>query len=363
MESTATLRTADAAGGRLGKEIPLETACREPSLAQSASSRAQADIGLGATLDSVADHQETINRVAKLLAVSRSILFVTGAGISADSGLPTYRGNGLPYNIDCTEDGLCVERALSGDLFDDHPELTWKYLSQIERMCRGVRHNRAHEVIAEMERHFERVWTLTQNMDGLHRAAGARNVIDVHGDLHNLRCTRCRHRETVADYSLLAIPPGCPECSSLLRPDIVLFGETLSPEKLMMMLIELDSGFDMVFSIGTSSVFPYVAEPIQMAADAGPADGRDQPGPHGGQRHRRYPSAHAGGPRPRRDLAGLSADHGSSACDGRGAGRVLWVLFVPLVLSDHRTDRTYGTNRTRPIRPALSHLRAAAGRL
>lgn len=247
----------------------METACQEPSLAQDVPPDSPAGLGLGAAMDAVADHQETINRIAKLLAVSRSILFVTGAGISVDSGLPTYRGNGLPFNIDCTEDGMCIERALSGDLLDDHPDLTWKYLSQIERMCRGVRCNRAHEIIAEMERHFERVWTLTQNIDGLHRLAGARNVIDVHGDLHNLRCVRCRHRETVADYSLLAIPPGCPECSSPLRPDIVLFGEVLAPETLMMMLIELDNGFDMVFTIGTSSVFSYVAEPIQMAAAMG----------------------------------------------------------------------------------------------
>jgi NAD-dependent deacetylase len=220
-------------------------------------------------MDSDADCQQTIHRIAKLLAVSRSVLFITGAGISADSGLPTFRNNGLPYNIDCTEDGLCVERALSGDLFDDHPELTWKYLAQIEHTCRGAKCNRAHEVIVEMERHFERVWTLTQNVDGLHRAAGTRNVIDVHGDLHNLRCPRCRHREKVPDYGGLALPPLCPTCASPLRPDIVLFGETLSPEKLMMMLVELDSGFDMIFSIGTSSVFPYVAEPVQMAVEQG----------------------------------------------------------------------------------------------
>jgi len=220
-------------------------------------------------MDGVADYHDTIDRIVKLLAVSRNILFVTGAGISADSGLPTYRGSGSVYNIDCAEDGLCVERVLSGDLFDDRPELTWKYLLQMERTCRGVRHNRAHEVIAEMERRFERVWTLTQNVDGLHRAAGARNVIDVHGDLHDLRCTRCRYRETVADYSRLRVPPRCPGCTSLLRPDIVLFGETLTPEKLMMMLIELDTAFDMVFTIGTSSIFPYVAEPIQMAVELG----------------------------------------------------------------------------------------------
>ncbi len=244
----------------------METVCQGPSSwARSVFVETPPGIGPGVAVDPAATCQQTIDHIAQLLASSRSLLFVTGAGISADSGLPTYRGKGLPYNIDCTEDGLCVERALSGDLFEDHPELTWKYLSRMERMCRDVRCNRAHEVIAEMERHFERVWTLTQNVDGLHRAAGARNVIDIHGDLHNLRCTRCRHRETVSDYSRLAIPPECPRCAGSLRPDIVLFGEPLALEKLMMMLVELDNGFDMVFSIGTSSVFPYVVEPIQMA--------------------------------------------------------------------------------------------------
>lgn len=268
MESAAARRAVDAAASRQGKEILLETVCQKSPLVEHTPADLPASIGPGTPMDSAAEHQETINRIAKLLAVSRSILFVTGAGISADSGLPTYH-NGSLFNLDCTEDGLCVERALSGDILDDHPELTWKYLSQMERTCRGAQCNRAHEVIVEMERHFERVWTLTQNVDGLHRAAGARNVIDVHGDLHNLRCTRCRHRETVSDYSRLAIPPQCPKCSSLLRPDIVLFGEVLSPEKLMMMLVELDGGFDMVFSIGTSSVFPYVAEPIQTAVELG----------------------------------------------------------------------------------------------
>lgn len=267
-ESSAAGRTPDAAG-RLRKEIPLETVCQESLLARSVPFETPPGIGQAVTADPAVAHQHTIDRIAHLLAASHSVLFVTGAGISADSGLPTYRGNGLPYNIDCTEDGLCVERALSGDLFEDHPELTWKYLSRMERMCRDVRCNRAHEIIVEMERHFERVWTLTQNVDGLHRAAGTRNVIDVHGDLHNLRCPRCRHRETVSDYARLAIPPQCPKCDAPLRPDIVLFGECLSPEKLMMMLVELDSGFDMVFSIGTSSTFPYVAEPIQMALAQG----------------------------------------------------------------------------------------------
>ncbi len=220
-------------------------------------------------METLTDNQTMIDRIADTLAHSRSILFITGAGISADSGLPTYRGPGGLFNIDTTEDGLPIERVLAGDFMRDFPELTWKYLAMIERTCRGARHNRAHEVIAEMERHFERVWTLTQNITGFHRAAGARNVIDIHGDLHNLRCTRCRHRQTVPDYCGLSVPPRCPNCGTILRPDVVLFGETLPLGKLVPLFLELDRGFDVVFTIGTSSVFPYVADPVRMAATLG----------------------------------------------------------------------------------------------
>lgn len=222
-------------------------------------------------METMTDNQAITDQIADTLARSRSILFITGASISADSGLPTYRGSGGLYNIDTTEDGLPIERALAGDIMQDYPDLTWKYLAQIERTCRGARHNRAHEVIAEMERHFERVWTLTQNVDGLHRSAGARNIIDIHGDLHNLRCMRCRFRRTVPDYSGLSLPPRCPTCGTTLRPDVVLFGETLAPEKLLLLFLELDRGFDTVFTIGTSSVFTYVAEPVRMAAVLGRA--------------------------------------------------------------------------------------------
>jgi NAD-dependent deacetylase len=212
------------------------------------------------------DNQEAIEHIAELLAASRSILFITGAGVSADSGLPTFHGPGGFCGMDTSEDGLPVERALAGDVMSDYPELTWKYLWRIEQACRRARHNRAHEVIAQMERHFERVWTLTQNVDGFHRLAGASNVIDLHGDLRNLRCTRCRHRQRVPDYSGLTLPPRCPRCGAVLRPDIVLFGETLPLEKLLLLFMELDRGFDLVFTVGTSSVFSYVAEPVRMAA-------------------------------------------------------------------------------------------------
>jgi NAD-dependent SIR2 family protein deacetylase len=83
-------------------------------------------------------------------------------------------------------------------MMQSYPAVTWKYLAQIERACRGARSNPGHEVIAALEDQFDRVWTLTQNIDGLHRQAGSRNVIDIHGDLHDLYCTRCGFREVRA---------------------------------------------------------------------------------------------------------------------------------------------------------------------
>jgi NAD-dependent deacetylase len=212
---------------------------------------------------------QAINDVANLLEQSGSLLFITGAGISADSGLPTYRGIGGLYNVNTADDGLAIEELLSGRIMRRRPALTWKYLGQVEKACRGARFNRAHEVITQMERCFPRVCTLTQNVDGLHHQAGTRNVIDIHGDVHNLLCTQCDFKQTVVDYSALGMPPECPRCRALLRPDVVLFGEALPFDKVSRLYTELDKGFDLVFSVGTTSVFPYIAEPVARAHQRG----------------------------------------------------------------------------------------------
>ncbi|MFA5114828.1 MAG: NAD-dependent deacylase [Candidatus Omnitrophota bacterium] len=211
-----------------------------------------------------------IAKIAGLLKNSKSILFITGAGISADSGLPTYRGVGGLYNDKATEEGISVEMALAGETLREHPEVTWKYLLQIERNCRRATFNRGHKVIAEMERHFERVWVLTQNIDGLHRTAGSRNIIDIHGDMHSLICPSCGWHDSLEDYSNLDIlPPHCPQCRGVVRPDVVFFGEMLPQEKLTVLMRQLREGFDIYFSIGTSSVFPYISQPIIAAAHLG----------------------------------------------------------------------------------------------
>lgn len=219
---------------------------------------------------SLSPHDRTaIDRIVAQLRSSRSLLFITGAGISADSGLPTYRGIGGLYNTHETEEGYAIEELLSGSMMSRRPELTWKYLAQIGQATQSARCNRGHAVIAEMESHFPRVWTLTQNIDGFHRQAGAKNVIEIHGDLHDLRCTNCTFRQTIQSIGEITIPPRCPKCQAIVRPDVVLFGEFLPERKLHQLYDELHTGFDMVFTIGTTSVFPYIIEPVLAAKHNG----------------------------------------------------------------------------------------------
>ncbi|WP_437951794.1 NAD-dependent deacylase [Sorangium sp. So ce296] len=211
----------------------------------------------------------SIEQASALLASARSALFITGAGVSAASGIPTYRGIGGLYSEKGTDEGLAIEDALSGWMFQRRPEVTWKYIHQIERACRGARFNAAHAAIARIERRIPRCWVLTQNVDGFHRLAGSTNVIDIHGDIRRILCTRCTYEAHVDDYAHLAPCPSCPECAAVLRPDVVLFGEMLPLEKVEILRRELAQGFDVVVSIGTSSLFPYITGPVLEAARSG----------------------------------------------------------------------------------------------
>ncbi|NVB41217.1 NAD-dependent deacylase [Pseudenhygromyxa sp. WMMC2535] len=216
------------------------------------------------------DEDTQFEQAAALLADASNLLFVTGAGISADSGLPTYRGVSGLYEDEDAEDGLPIEVCLSGQVFRSQPALTWKHIRHIEAACRGAEPNAGHLAIATLERRLERVWVLTQNVDGLHAAAGSRNVIAIHGDVHELRCTACAWRAHVDDYSQLdPALPRCPSCAAVIRPDVILFGEMLPMAALRTLERELERGFDAVVTIGTTAVFPYIAAPVQQAKFAG----------------------------------------------------------------------------------------------
>ncbi len=219
-----------------------------------------------------------LDEVADLLRGARSVLFVTGAGVSADSGLPTYRGIGGLYEDQDTEEGIPIEVALSGAMFARRPEVSWRHIAAIERACRGAKPSAGHLAMAEVERRIERTWVLTQNVDGLHRDAGSNNVIEIHGTVRRLSCTACPSERTVTDYAGLGVPPRCGACSSVERPDVVLFGEMLPEAAVEVYARELERGFDLVFSVGTTSVFPYIAQPVVEARRRGRAAVEINPG-------------------------------------------------------------------------------------
>lgn len=229
-----------------------------------------------------------LDQVAAKLRQAKRVLFVTGAGISADSGLPTYRGVGGLYNSGLTEEGYTIETCLSSSMFDLKPELTWKYMLVVGKAVARCRPNRAHEVLARLERDFEtrggKIVVLTQNIDGYHRAAGSRNVLEIHGNMREFYCTGCTWTEQVEpknqgedlfDRRLeeleRSLPPRCPKCSAVIRPRIVLFEEMLPRETLRSFEEEFCDGygFDMVFSVGTSAMFPYIIAPVLTAKDCG----------------------------------------------------------------------------------------------
>jgi len=218
--------------------------------------------------DVILSAQELVNDAQRLL-------FVTGAGISADSGIPTYRGVGGLYNHGSTSDGISIEEALSAPVFAQSPDLTWKYLWQIGAACHGSEPNRAHRWLADLEKHKDNVWVITQNVDGLHRQAGSANLLEVHGHAYDLYCSQCQ--QPYSAFELLngfageapELPPHCKTCGGVIRPDVVLFEELLSSHVVQSFQRLTETEFDVVVSIGTSGQFPYITSVFEIARQFG----------------------------------------------------------------------------------------------
>ncbi len=216
----------------------------------------------------------TASKVAKIVHHADAILAVTGAGISVDSGLPTYRGTGGMYTDRDTDDGMPIEEALSGQVLKRRPDISWKHLWVLGEALQGTSPNRGHEVLVEMERAMPASWVLTQNVDGFHAEAGSRNLIEIHGRRDRLSCMSCdrphRLSELVASgRAAPPHPPTCLACDGILRPGVVLFGEMLPDDEYNKLIQLATIPFGMVMSIGTSSQFPYIQAPMVWARDLG----------------------------------------------------------------------------------------------
>ncbi len=214
---------------------------------------------------------QAIRRVADALREAERTLIITGAGLSADSGLPTYRGVSGLYN-GTTEDGLPIEAALSGPMLQHDPALCWKYLAEIGRACLNGHPNAGHRAIARLQRRHLGCWVLTQNVDGYHLAAGSPQdrLIEIHGTLAPLYCMSCRRLDDVLATRLTSpLPPRCEYCAGVLRPPVVLFEEPLPSAALAQLQAQVARGFDAVLAIGTSASFAYIVEPLLRVQQAG----------------------------------------------------------------------------------------------
>ena len=210
---------------------------------------------------------ETVEQVAKAIVDSTNIVVFTGAGMSADSGLPTYRGIGGLYNQKDSETGLAIEEILHAETFARDPAITWRYIAQIDEACMRAGPNIGHEILANWERRFP-LTVITQNVDGFHVQAGSTGVIEIHGSLRHLVCCRCGENIERADLDLRheSLPPSCSKCGGVVRPRAVLFGEMLPQPAVAAYDQVMNRQPDLLIAIGTTAGFPYIHEPFIQAS-------------------------------------------------------------------------------------------------
>jgi NAD-dependent deacetylase len=187
------------------------------------------------------------------IAKLEPLVVLTGAGVSAESGVPTFRG----------DEGLWrtyrAEKLATPTAFNRDPLLVWEFYAWRRELIAACKPNQAHLLLAAIEKQISDFTLITQNVDGLHTVAGSRNIIEIHGSIWRMRCTSCGDRWEDRNVPLEKLPPSCPGCGDKARPDVVWFGEALDPEV-------LDSAFEtaqrasVVLVIGTSGIVYPVAE-------------------------------------------------------------------------------------------------------
>lgn len=182
----------------------------------------------------------------KWVRESRSLCVLTGAGVSAESGVPTFRG---PEGLWRRRDPMSLA---TPEAFAEDPKEVWEWYQWRRRKIRGCAPNAGHAALAAVERVKPDFLLVTQNVDGLHRAAGSRRVAEIHGSIWVVRCTGCgAWREERDDFPEL--PPFCSSCGGLLRPGVVWFGEML-PREASDAAMQMLSRCEVLIVAGTSAV-------------------------------------------------------------------------------------------------------------
>lgn len=202
-----------------------------------------------------------MEQARRWIAEAHSIVVLTGAGVSAESGIPTFRGPG----------GLWRERKpeqlASPEGFAKDPRLVWEWYDWRRTVIKDVQPNPAHFAIAELERRAPRFSLVTQNVDGLHDRAGSRNVLKLHGDIWMVRCVKCGREARDERAPMPELPPRC-DCGGMLRPGVVWFGESL-PAETWHAAGEATRSADVVIVAGTSAVVYPAAGLVPLAKASG----------------------------------------------------------------------------------------------
>jgi len=193
---------------------------------------------------------------------ARSVLVLTGAGVSAESGVPTFRGGGntavwkgMPFDV--ISSATMVQRDLAA---------VWEWFDYRRSLLQALRPNPAHDEIARWRDRFPQFTLVTQNIDGLHQKAGSRDVVELHGNIWRARCVSCNARfEILVDQARL---DTCVNCGDRLRPDVVLFGEMLPPGAFET-AAERAADCELCFVVGTSAIVYPAASLPEIARSAG----------------------------------------------------------------------------------------------
>ncbi|MBN2544114.1 NAD-dependent deacylase [bacterium] len=204
---------------------------------------------------------ETNTELKNALLNSSNVVILTGAGISAESGVPTFRD----------KEGLWKkyrpEELANADAFMQNPQLVWEWYQWRRRLIHDVKPNPGHYALAEMEKLYPNFTLVTQNVDGLHREAGSSNVVELHGNIRRNKCFDCGKFVEVPDLDLQETPK-CESCGGLIRPDVVWFGEML-PADAINLAFNVSRACDLFISVGTSAlVHPAASLPV-MAMQGG----------------------------------------------------------------------------------------------
>jgi len=205
--------------------------------------------------------EKNVNELKEIIANSKRITVLTGAGISAESGVPTFRGSGgIWRNYQVTD--VATPQAFARD-----PELVWEFYNWRRDLISKVTFNPGHTALAKLEKHVNDFTLITQNVDGLHREAGSRKLLEIHGNLWEVTCTKCSLVNMDRSQNMGTLPK-CSKCGGLLRPHVVWFGESLDPD-IIHKAIEAAQNCECMLIVGTSGV----VQPAASLASQAKAEG------------------------------------------------------------------------------------------